>query len=542
MKLSLRAQSWNVFLLIWCVCLIVLDVYMSVPSLWAYMESLGSSKLFYGTTTFTAYFASAISSLVFGRALDSGWTFKANLLVNLSVCAVAGLLYFSAEIVDQAVANSGIYIIALSRILISITNGATGPSVLVYIARYTQEQDRTKLIALFAACSKLATVVGPGLSAIFVVLPEVSVGSIPAVFNNYTYVGLMNFVNSIICIILVICLFTEPPQLPEGPRGWELPEGVTIWVHLWRTSAWVNLVTTFVVRLNFSIFLYYLPIFADEHLGWGQQSMSTFFLGVGGVTLCYLAPVAAVASQGKVMDRSLMLFHYLCILASIVGIAVVSRCGSASPNKVLFVVFYGLQDLAFLGQAVGNTSLYQKLVGQRGVGSSQAIFNANNIVGQAIGGQVLGLFLSSGNACAMLACCAGLSVIQVLVVITQWRYLDPVEAQKFHGKELDSQAKRYDDVEHVVDPMSSFTTAIADSADHLPWEYGLMPGSGKHADGGKHGCIPNGRGQLTAGLCGCHGACTCGSCGVRESCGESVQNEVDPLLQQLVEPNPVMCG
>ena len=47
------------------------------------------------------------------------------------------------------------------------------------------------------------------------------------------------------------------------------------------------------VRFNFTVFLYYVPVFAKEDLGWGQSSVSYSFLAVGGITFLYLVPPSA---------------------------------------------------------------------------------------------------------------------------------------------------------------------------------------------------------------------------------------------------------
>ena len=187
-----RAQSKNMFLLISCVCLVMLDVYMCVPSLWAYLEvrtssyaeraesvhtcqSVGATKFFYGSTTMVSNVASAASSVLMGTLLDRGcvkhsshssqlhgrrrWGFKNSVLWNLVACAFAGFLYFAGRIFEEKILSGtgatalqrcrhcvtdtpwralGMWVIAIARVIVSISNGALGPTVLVYIARYSE--------------------------------------------------------------------------------------------------------------------------------------------------------------------------------------------------------------------------------------------------------------------------------------------------------------------------------------------------------------------------------------------------------------------
>lgn len=173
------------------------------------------------------------------------------------------------------------------RVIMGISTGLVSPNAMVYIARYTYQENRTKIIAVFAVVGKVCTFLGPGLSAVFVALPEVTARGV-TVLNQYSYVGLFGLVTSAIWFFLACVLFSEPPKLEAGDEAMQL--NVPVFRHMQQTGCWVNLVTTFVVRFNFTVFLYYVPVFAEEDLSWGQSSVSYSFLGIGGITFVYLVP------------------------------------------------------------------------------------------------------------------------------------------------------------------------------------------------------------------------------------------------------------
>lgn len=392
--------------------------------------------------TMTTNVSSAVCALVSGALLDYNKPFKPILCCSLALCTLSGGLYMAAEVVnDKLLEGSGIWFVAIGRVIMGISTGLVSPNAMVYIARYTYQEDRTKVITIFAVTGKLCTFFGPGLSAIFVALPEVTSQGV-TVLNQYSYVGLFSLVLSAAWTILACVLFSEPPKLEGGDEAMQLH--VPVLKHMQQTGCWVNLVTTFVVRLNFTVFLYYVPVFAKEDLGWGQSSVSYSFLAVGGITFVYLI-VYGKCCLPNFADRTICISHYSVILFSIAGFIMLSRCGdTAEPvNRWAFVGLYALHDLAFLGQGAANNSLFQKLCGLRGLGKLQALFNANNIIGQALGSEILGVFLDGGKACSMLTLCLGLSAVQIVVFGANWRSLDPTVSQQNHEKVLEGAEEAF---------------------------------------------------------------------------------------------------
>lgn len=283
-------SSFSNLLCVWSIgFLAAIEGTISVPSLWAYVQSLGGTHHIYGL---------CIAVFAIGRLASMGafgiWVnrrpFKEVLVVSLLCSMISGILYAWGP-------TFGLWSVVVGRGILGAMSSST-VATQTYVSKHTRPADRTKYMSINVLVTNTLTVAGPAFNLIIVMLPRFSiqVGSLTFYFDNFTWVGYFLCAFQILLVMVVVFVFVEPQEqnstrAAAPPSTW-LIRAATLgdlfpwprvfldrWLH--KTRAWILLVNNF--RNVFTAFAvnYAVPIIADRDYGFGQLQTSYIFLGDG---------------------------------------------------------------------------------------------------------------------------------------------------------------------------------------------------------------------------------------------------------------------
>jgi MFS family permease len=163
-----RADIWVVLTLIgWA----GIDMSVSLPSLWLYIESLGGSKTLYGTAGAVANAVAFVAAPVFGWLADR-FSSRGVIVIALVVQLAGGLLYSAAVLFPSpgggAAGSSGsssaagggggvpwgAWVVVAARFLIGLASGS-GATCRAYLTRNSDPAEKTANLGLAAAAWRI---------------------------------------------------------------------------------------------------------------------------------------------------------------------------------------------------------------------------------------------------------------------------------------------------------------------------------------------------------------------------------------------------
>ena len=313
---SCRCDIWIVLTLIgWQ----GIDMSVTLPSLWLYIQSLGGSKTTYGTAGAVANAVGFVAAPLFGWLSDRVSS-KGIIVFSLVLQGLGGLVYSSAALFPHPAAGSassggelgpgdytGPYLVIVARFLIGLASGS-GATARAYLTRQSDAADKTANLGMAAVSWRIGLVVGPVINVGIVHLPNGTLFGL--VFTNLTWVGYFIFVSSVVYIVLVMLLLRDESAAGAGGggKGALARQSVSMGAvgsQLYRSNAWVMQYIGFTNNFALAILQYFLPVYCLEQYGYGQVDTANIFSVYGAVaaatsfTAAKLSPRFCECSNGR---------------------------------------------------------------------------------------------------------------------------------------------------------------------------------------------------------------------------------------------------
>ena len=149
---------WNVF----CSCV---SFALVVPSLWPYLNELGSNPTFLGWCVSVYSMGELFGALILGPMHNTFGT-KFTLLLSVALGVAGSFLYGTAGFVPNIswIDNKiGPYFVLIGRLLQGIWTGGEQAVETAYIGENVNEKDRTKLLSTLSTFATMGFVLGPAI-------------------------------------------------------------------------------------------------------------------------------------------------------------------------------------------------------------------------------------------------------------------------------------------------------------------------------------------------------------------------------------------
>ena len=361
-----------------------------MPSLWLYLDKMGSNHTFYACVVSSYSIGEASGSLFFGFLSNSFGT-RRTLLVCCIVSCTGAVSYAMAFFVYTNIsAWMAPLFVLLGRLLQGIGSGGQQAVEQSYLSVAVTTAQRTEYTGKLSTFASAGFICGPAFAALVGALPEFRVGSL--VFDCFTMQGWSCALMNVLMYVLYTCFEEKAPVHVTAPPGDTPTEQ-----HATTPIAGV-LACIFFFFVHFNGFAVQETIttpLVQDWFGWTEVAANVLFIGAGLLNLiCAIIMSYLCSPQGGVEGaRQRVPDHVLLVISLIVAplgwlcMVPPSSYDREWPSMSVpqFIAGFGLVTVAFpFGRGV-CLSMVGKLLGDRPQGTWMGITFAVGAVARIVG-------------------------------------------------------------------------------------------------------------------------------------------------------------
>jgi len=438
-----------------------MDQGLVTSSLNSFMADVGGSRRMYGNAIAAFYLTRLCGLPVYGWLADhNAHTFERIFSCALFLGIIGSLVYSLAPF------GKGPELIVLSRAILGLASANSAAEV-AYLAFNVSTKERTKFIGLREMVFTMTITVSPVCSALFVMLPEESIGKY-LFLSSSTYCGYALALSNFVVLAYFIlskkyarnraCEAEEHersaiPLLSDGVESLsatavqgesattcspgertlsldthvdsleeEHDSIMNLLKNIRESGAWLFFLTSFQNNFNQQVVQWATPIIVLDSFGWGQAEVGYIFFAVG---LAGFSAISIVVRLNRfIKDRVLFL-----ACQSLVGLGVLLMLlqsydarQRSKASLLLVLLFYWI---GAFGQIPTNIGLFSKIVDRQMQGKYHALLQMCMASSRMVAGLMVGVCYSVENGENMLwMLTLFIWGIQIPFVSCMWNKLD----------------------------------------------------------------------------------------------------------------------